>query len=279
MSTRAGRTIGACALAGLAVAGLTACRGDRSDEPPRQFFPDLDDQPKWKPQEASGFFADGRTMRLPVAGTVAFGSLGLVPAGEWEGFVGRDRADTLKGDDRFYLGREPDGAFVERIPVPVTRAMIERGQNRYNIYCVVCHGYSGDGKGMVGRQWSAPLPDYNDPKYKGPDPADPKSELWKDGHLFDVARNGKYDAAGNQKMPGYAHALDEHDAWAVVAYIRALQEARSGRAADIPEAERGTLEQQRQAALEAILAEEARAAEEKARQDAAKGAPAPGGRP
>jgi len=278
--SRVGRAIGACALAGLALSALSACRGDRSEKPPRQFFPDLDDQPRWKPQGQTEFYADGRMMRLPVAGTVAFGTVSFVTQADWGAFATNERVDFLKEDARVFSGREPDGTLVARIPIPVTRALIERGQNRYNIYCVVCHGYAGDGQGMVGRQWATPVPNYGDPKYIRPDPADPKSELWKDGHLFDVARHGKYDATGTQKMPGYAHAIDERDAWAVVAYVRTLQEAQSGAMRDVPEGERAALERQRQAALEVILAEEARAAEQKAKEDKAKGAaPAPGGTP
>ncbi len=278
---RVGRTLGACALAGAAMVALPACRGDRSDKPPRQFFPDLDDQLKWRPQGESPFYADGRMMRPAVRGTVAFGRVSLASAPEWGPWVTAERAELLRDDDRVFFGKEPDGSLVERIPIDVTRQLLERGQNRYNIYCVVCHGYQGDGKGMVGRQWSYALPDYNDPKYKAPDKNDPKSQLWKDGHLFNIARNGLYDAQGVQKMPGYAHAIDERDAWAIVAYIRVLQDARSGTMQDVPDADRGALERQRTAMREAILAEEARAAEEKARTEKAKGAPtppAPGGK-
>jgi len=268
--TRFGRAVGACALAGVAVTALPACRGDRSEKPPRQFFPDLDDQPKWKSQDKTQFFADGRTMRQPVPGTVAFGRVSFVNAPQMGEWAARERADFLKEDARFYDGRESDGSLVEKLPIAVTKELIERGQNRYNIYCVVCHGYQGDGKGMVGRQWSSPLPDYNDPKYKSPDKNDPKIQLWKDGHLFNIARHGLYDVTGTQKMPGYAHALNERDTWAIVAYIRTLQEARSGSLQDAPETDRAALQRQMDTMREAIRAEEARAAEEKAKADKAK---------
>lgn len=239
----------ACLGACLGVCAMTGCRGDRSEKPPRQFFPDLDDQPKWSPQSETEFFADGRAMRKPVSGTVPFGRVSYVSNAEWSVYQAKERADFLKADDRSYLGKNPDGTYVEKIPVEVTQSMIEHGRNRYNIYCVACHGYSGDGKGMVGEQWSAPLPSYHDEKYKKPDAKDPKIELWKDGYLFHTARWGVPGATpeADLKMPGYAHALDERDAWAIVAFIRALQESRSATIQDVPEQERQVLERQRAA--------------------------------
>lgn len=239
--------LAAAILAGMAAVVQTGCRGDRSEKPPRQFFPDLDDQPKWKPQTDTEFFADGRTMRQPVKGTVPFGRVSYVSNADWSAYQAKDRADFLKDDDRFYQGKNPDGTYVEKIPVEVTQAMLERGHNRYNIYCVVCHGYAGDGKGMVGQQWSYALPNYHDVKYIKPDPKDPKTQFWKDGYLFHTARWGVpgADAQADLKMPGYAHALNESDAWAVVAYIRALQESRSATIQDVPEQERQVLERQR----------------------------------
>lgn len=245
-------------LSGLAgVCGLSGCRGDRSDAPPRQFFPDMDDQMKWKPQSGSGFFADGRTMRPAVPGAVPFGRSSVLSDEAWFGVLGAERARLLREDDELYRGVGPDGRYVERIPVDKVAAMlgVERaeavdrllsiGQQRYSIYCAVCHGALGNGKGMVGAQWSYDLPSFHDPKYSDPNEPDGKN---RDGFLFHTARNGVLDAQGVEKMPGYAHALDEVEAWGVVAYIRALQESRRGTPADVPEAERQRLENQRGAA-------------------------------
>src|SRR5690606_28449424 len=99
-----------------------------------------------------------------------------------------------------------------------TRALLERGEERFNIYCAACHGYTGDGAGMVGRRWSIPVPSYHDPKY-----SDSAQRTGKDGYLFHVARYGLKNPDGSTRMPAYGHALDAQDAWAVVAYIRALQ--------------------------------------------------------
>jgi mono/diheme cytochrome c family protein len=231
-------------LAGVAVPG---CRGDRSDKPPRQFFPDLDDQPKWKPQSQSPFFTDNRTMRLPPAGTVAFGYQPFVTEAPWGGIFTKKRSDLLKDDDKYYLGTNADGTFLEKIPVPVTKELLARGEARYNIYCYVCHGYAGDGKGMVGVQIQPVPATFHDPRYKAPDPNDPKVQLWKDGYIFNTIRNGVKQTAPPfaHTMPPYAHAIDEADAWAIVSYVRALQESHSGKIDDVPPQKRPALEEER----------------------------------
>lgn len=233
---------------------LAGCRGERSNDTPRQFFPDMDDQPRWDPQEQSRFYEDGRTMRQPVEGSVAYARSPLDPAtagnADWASTFRIERANFLREDEVTYYGgrRDENGAVVEyaaTMPMPVTMAMLERGRERFNIYCSVCHGYTGDGKGQVGQQWITALPSYYDPKYTTPDPA---TNQWRDGYLFNVSRNGVIDAAGVQKMPGYAHALSVQDSWAIIAYIRALQRSRDGSINDVPPADRQMLEQQRPAA-------------------------------
>lgn len=257
---------GALLALGAALAAAGGCRGDRSDKRPRQFFPDMDDSPKWKNQEGSEFFADGRMMRQPPAGTVAFGRASFVSEEHWAEPFMRQRSDLLKADDAFYLGytsrtRTGDNevfTYVDRIPLPVDEALIARGSERFGIYCAACHGYAGDGQGMVGRRWSAAVPSFHDPKYSDPNEPDGKG---KDGFLFVTARLGVPGTAGlpapgdtpaqrrekvtQLKMPGYAHALSERDAWAVVAYIRVLQESRRGTPADIPAELRDSLERER----------------------------------
>ncbi len=252
-------TGGAIALAAIAGAGLVAgCRGDRSDKSPRQFFPDMDDSPKWKPQTPSPMYADGRAMRQPPAGVVAFGRVDFVSDAPWAADFTTQRADLLREDDALYrgvVGRSADGLrniYATRIPIPVNRALLERGQERFNIYCAVCHGYTGEGAqpdsaqtpggsgAFVGRRWGAPVPTYHDPKYSDPNEPDGKGT---DGFLFYTAMHGVVDpATGAQRMPSYAHALSERDAWAVVAYIRALQASQRGTLADVPADRRAALE-------------------------------------
>ncbi|MBL8964159.1 MAG: cytochrome c [Phycisphaeraceae bacterium] len=257
-------TWGAARLAAVALATaavMAGCRGGRSDNPPREFFPDLDNQMKWKPQDGSGFFADGRTMRRPVAGSVPYGRVNfyvgeadLEGSKPWARRWMEEREDFLKADDAVYTGKNGSGEYLDRIPMAVTRPMLDLGRQQYNIYCSVCHGYLGDGQGMVGKNWSAPLPSFHDPKYSPGATEEYTDEATRqtrtrpartgqDGYLFSVAREGVWDVQGNNKMPGYGHALSERESWAVVAYIRALRESRGVKIDDpsIPRGQRDAL--------------------------------------
>lgn len=239
------------ALAGLALTALPACHGDREEKPPHQFLPDMDDSPKWKPQAETQFFADKRTMRAPVDGTVAYGRWDFDAKAyadqEWARPFVNERSDLLKEDDVLYRGIDESGRYVKNVPIKVDSHLIERGQERFGIYCAVCHGYAGDGQGMVGARWSATVPSFHDPKYSNPQEPDQKGT---DGFLFFTALNGVPGPEGNitptdddatkvrklaaRKMPGYAHALSTRDAWAIVAYVRVLQESQKGSLADVP---------------------------------------------
>ena len=211
-------------VAGAAVSALmlgAGCREQRSDKPPRQFLPDMDDSPKWEPQGQSTFYQDGRMMRPEVPGTVAFGW--TTDRLDDEG-VQQSRADMLKADVALYKGtyidEEGKKQYVRTIPeaIVVDEELLNKGQERFNIYCSACHGYLGDGNGMVGQRWSYPVANLHTDIY-----LDREQEKGTDGYLFNVVRYGVIDQTGAQKMPGYGHALNERDAWAVVAYLRALQ--------------------------------------------------------
>jgi mono/diheme cytochrome c family protein len=232
-------------LALAAVGPLAGCRGERSAKRPRQFIPDMDDSPKWKPQVKSAFFEDSRTLRPTVPGTVAFGASERVDHG---------RDEFLKADDAFYTGvASTDAAgnptFLATIPVAsfdgwpapaqneaaadlTTRretfmaSLIERGHQRFNIYCSVCHGYDADGQGMVGQRWMTPVANLHDPKYM-----DAAQFQGQDGYIFNVIRHGvPFPNTKNEamRMPAYGHSINEADAWAIVAYVRTLQATRTG---------------------------------------------------
>lgn len=246
MSPRVTQTVRVLAFGSVALAAalpLGGCRGDRSDKPPRQFFPDMDNQPRWNPQADSEFFADGRTMRKPVDGTIPFGTSAMVSEADWAAPFNAKRAEFLAADATFYEGVDEWGDFVEDIPVPVTAEMLRAGQGKFNIYCAVCHGYNGEGANpaidpelgsMVGRRWSIPVASFHDPRFrKG-------GEFGRAGYIYTIARNGK-GVLPNQTMPGYAHAIDPTETWAVVAYIRALQRSQQGALIDVPETERSML--------------------------------------
>lgn len=238
---------------------LSGCRDERTAKRPRQFFPDMDDQPKYKPQSGSDFFADGRSMRQPVAGVVAFGRRAELEFGaadteqaQSSHEIALARMDLLREDDRVYRGVEPDGDYVEEAPIhalqgideeepldpAITRRMIERGRERFNIFCIVCHDAVGTGKGMVGQRWSYPLPNFHDAVYQ---PGAPKGQ---DGYIFNVIRNGVANMPGMQpplRMPAYASQINERDAWSIVLYVRSLQASMQGSIDDVPDAKRADL--------------------------------------
>lgn len=232
---------------GLVVLGapLGGCRGDRTDAPPRQFFPDMDDQPKLKAQSESVFFEDGHSQRLPVEGTVSFGSDSLIPDGssDWVASYAKDRDDMLKADETYYFGlvTGTTDQYVERMPVEVSKALIERGMERFNIYCSMCHGYDGIGNdsGTVGRLMNVRPINLLDDKYR-----DRAGDVGSDGYLFHIIREGLWSPDGTNRMPAYGHAVDEQDAWAIVAYIRTLQKAFDAKGRRLGQADQVDVEQQ-----------------------------------
>lgn len=263
------RRMGALLLAAAALGGvLGGCRGDRTAERPRQFFPDMDEQPKYKAQGKSTFFKDyqsadgqrfGRTMRQPVVGTVAFGRKAW--AQEMGGVDFSRRAEFLKESDQFYRGVNPvldaDGRpvldengvpreiYLERMPVDVTSDLLSLGRAKFEIFCIVCHGGTGAGDGLVGQRWSYPLPSWHAQQYQR------GGEKGQDGYLFHVIRNGVPNVGESApyplKMPSYATKVNEREAWAIVAYIRALQMSQNAPIDALPERERIELQRGRAA--------------------------------
>lgn len=219
---------------------LGGCRGDRSEEPPRQFFPDMDEQPKWNPQAGTRFFQDGSTARAPDQNAVAFGRMPIdheaVREEAWAVSFVAEREGLLADNDAVYLGKAADGSYVDYIPVPVTLERIERGRERFNIFCAACHGVRGDGDTPVAERFIAKPVNLSIDLY-----TDPAQRTARDGYIFEVIRNGV------RTMPGYDHSLDAQDTWNVVMYVRALQKSRSGTLEDAPQGERDALERDRPA--------------------------------
>jgi len=263
-------TISCGAVAVVLVSGLAACRGERSEEPPRQFLPDMDDSPKFKPQSESSFFEDRRSMRRPVRGTVPFGytmnadeSTRAWSAGD-DGIVfeGLDPSKPAVDGRPAYQPVVPEAVF-ERIAADLASGgttptrpqilshMLDRGQERFNIYCSACHGYQGEGGGelngqayggLVGQRWGYTVPSFHDPKY-----SDRAIYTGQDGYLFSVIRHGvpNTTAGGAPKMPGYADKISVADSWAIVLYLRALQASRTDNMDGVPADERLKLDQSR----------------------------------
>ncbi len=200
----------------VAAVSVLGFRGATFTKPPLEVFPDMDRQPKFKPQAPSKFFADGRADRPTPAGVVAYGR-------------SYTKADDkfLAADDHFYRGQNADGSYARGFPksVVVDAQLLDRGQQKYTIYCAPCHGALGDGNGITKQYGMGATPTYHDDRIRG----------LADGEIFHVITAGK----GN--MLSYADKLEPADRWAVVAYVRALQRAQTGTAADVVPAHKSEL--------------------------------------
>ncbi len=158
---------------------------------------DMQDQPKYKPQRPSEFFADGRSDRPEPEGTIARGQ--------------------LQEDTAFYNGKDAAGKDIDAFPIAVDKTVILRGQQRYDIYCAPCHGRLGNGMGMIVQRGFKQPPSYHIERLRNA-PV---------GHLFEVITNG-YGA-----MLNYSQQIQVRDRWAIVAYIRALQYSQNANVADL----------------------------------------------
>ena len=165
---------------------------------------DMHVQPKYLPYEPTDFFADGRSERQPVPGTVARGQLRL--------------------DELMFTGRE-NGVVADKFPFPITKADLDRGRERYNVYCTPCHDYTGSGRGMIVQRGFPQPPSYHIQRLRDA-PA---------GHFFEVITNG-FGA-----MYSYAARVDPADRWRIAAYIRVLQLSRNAKIGDVPESDRARL--------------------------------------
>lgn len=179
-------------------------RGEVSTKPPLEVFPDMDRMPKYHPQARSAFFADGRTDRLPVDGTVSRGSY---------------------YEDEYLATGKRGETFGKGFPMEVDNGVISRGEDRYNIYCSVCHGAAGDGDSMTKKYGMLTVANITDQRLVD----------YTEGQLYDVVKNGK------GLMLGYADRLSVEDRWSVVLYVRALQRAANGTAKDLTPAKREEL--------------------------------------
>ena len=198
---RTGRNACATLALILFIGASTACRRD------------MQDQPKYIPLRPSEFFADGRSARPLPEGTIARGEL---------------RADKV-----FFTGKKGD-EYVDRIPFPVTRAVLDRGQERFNIYCSPCHGRLGNGLGMIVRRGFKRPPSYHIDRLR-------QIQI---GYFYDIISNG-FGA-----MADYSAQVAPRDRWAIAAYIRVLQYSQMASVNDVPTEHRPELGDAANAAVE-----------------------------
>ena len=199
---------------------------------------DMHDQPKYKPLRESPLFRDSRSARPLVEGVVARGFL-RDDSEYYTGRIGQGQAASATGaqpmgatgtatdTQRTAAGTSsqpsPAGTgefagFTTMFPFPIDRAALDRGEERFNIYCSVCHGRLGDGQGMIAKRGYKQPPTYHQDRLR-------QAPV---GYIFDVITNG-FGA-----MPDYAAQISVDDRWKIIAYVRALQLSQQGTTADVP---------------------------------------------
>ncbi|MCP4549809.1 MAG: cytochrome c [bacterium] len=174
---------------------------------------DMDSQFHFRAQSENPFFADGRSMRLAPEGTVARGA--------------------LRNDDPFFNGTvEGDTLFVTQFPLEVDSGLLDRGQERYDIFCATCHGLTGDGNGLTHIRAAA----LAEGTWTPPTDLASASVIERPaGHLYNTIKNGI------RNMPAYGSQIPPRDRWAIVSYVRALQLSRNATMRDVPPELRGEL--------------------------------------
>lgn len=182
----------------LALSLLVGCSGQPDLNRPFSQSPihpqmNMDQQARFEVNEKNRFFADSSANRMPVEGTIARGN--------------------LKVDRAYFEGKNADGSFVADMPIDMTKDILYRGQDRYEVFCTPCHGGTGDGNGiiMVGKYGYVPAPTYHDERLRNV----------PDGEIYSAI------AYGVRNMPSYASQIPVEDRWAIVAYVRALQKAQN----------------------------------------------------
>jgi mono/diheme cytochrome c family protein len=183
---------------------IARARATHQQSPRINIMPDMDIQSRFEPQSENALFADGRAMRPTVQGTIARGQ--------------------LQEDALFFTGRSGN-QWTAASPVPVTTPLMQRGRERFEIYCAPCHGIGGYGDGMIAKRadalqegtWTPPLSLHSDLVRSQPD-----------GQIFNTITHGI------RSMPSYSSQIPTADRWAIVAYVRALQRSQNARLEDVP---------------------------------------------
>ena len=206
-----------------AVIAIGGYRGMKSEKPPIMIFNDMDQQAKVKAQKPSGFFADGMGSRMPLANTVPVGfeipgkalADGANPANGYS-TLSTAYYNTGRYGDYFGAGMPKELGLTEANAA----GFLRRGQERYDIYCAVCHGQSGNGQGVVAKAGFANVRDLHHPLIQ-PDKT-------ADGSIFNTLTHGK------GLMGSYGDKLTVNDRWAVIAWVRVLQKSTNGVSATEP---------------------------------------------
>lgn len=220
-------------LLGIAMVAFLGFRGSHSTGTPIEVFPDMVRQPKVRAQAPLAFFADDRGSRVPVAGTVPIGY--EMPSAEVEPSPGTPAAHrnnlqpqriAFSASNDYVNTGKMDATWGTGIPVEVTPQFMERGAQRYNINCAVCHGPTGAGNGIVKQYGLATVVTLQDDRIRN----------MSDGEIFNTITHGK------NTMMSYGPNVTVQDRWAIIAYLRALQRSQNATIADVPPEARVELE-------------------------------------
>ena len=182
---------------------LTGCfRGAKFEETPIHLNPNMDNQQKYRSLEESYFFEDGSTMRTPIEGTIAVGQ--------------------YSENESYLSGKNTDGSFLVKNPIALSAEVLDRGQDRFNIYCTPCHSQVGNGKGIV-TQYDYPVIPAN--------LHDERIRLQADGEMYNTILYGL------RSMPAYGYQIETQDIWSIIHYVRALQRSQNATFEDLPKDE------------------------------------------
>jgi len=203
----------------VATVSFLGFRGMKSERGPLRLFPDMEVQDYFTPQTENPFFADGMADRRPPSNVVL-----RAHGDEMEQVLSPDFSTDRFGNPELYHGRSDDGEWARGFPIEISHQTMDRGRQRYEIFCTVCHGAAADGEGIT-QHYGIAATNLQLPMYR---------EM-AEGEIFDTIMNGK------GTMYGYGDRMSPQDAWAVVLYLRALQRAQNASEADIPASRRGEL--------------------------------------
>ncbi|HEY2124555.1 MAG TPA: cytochrome c, partial [Chthoniobacterales bacterium] len=220
-----------CVLSGIALVAVFGFRGEKSTGSPLEVFPDMVRQVKVRAQAPSGFFADGRGARTPILGTVPIGydmprpETMATPASAMAAPASRARTAFSSGTDYYDTGKMGD-QWGTGLPVDVTPALMQRGRERFNITCAMCHGATATGNGIAKQLGLTTVVTLQDDRIR----------KMADGEIFNTISNGK------NTMMAYGSNLTVNDRWAIIAYLRAVQRSQNATIADVPEEQRAALD-------------------------------------
>ena len=182
-------------------------------------FPDMDNQPRYKPQATNEYFSDHMNSRPKPAGTVIRGQ-----GWEEKEVFSEDYLENYSHSTALYEGKNEDGSWATEFPIEVNYETMKLGREKYDIFCTVCHGAAGNGKGVTSKYGVIPANLLLDTYRTMPE-----------GQIFETITDGK------NTMFGYGEKVTPEERWAIILYVRALQRSQSATIEDIPADQRKEL--------------------------------------